>query len=559
MKFLGKFFLTLLLLILLALVVLYVLLQTQWGAGWFSRWVSDKTAWHLSLSKIEHNFSSPSHIILDDFSFGHDGQPAVLVAKRVDLGLALVQFSDPLHFDSIEVRDGDINLANQSPQTTLPIQANRLQLNNVQIESPHSALPLAAQRVNGGIVPWKPTPDDMLGSDAQFQMSAGAMTLDGVAGNNVLLQGNIAKRRLVLSNIGADLARGSMTGRAERDAQGNWQINQLRLNDIRLQTQQSLSEFLSPLRDVPSVSINRLDMTDARLQGPDWAVTDLDLTLKNITLRGDDWQSDDGSLAMNAGNFINGSFELNDPIVNAEFSPQGIQLTQFSSRWVNGVIRASGSWTRSDKRLTLDDLALAGLEYTLPQNWRDRWQQTLPGWLDSVLVKRATANRNLVIDINPAFPFQMTALDGNAENLLLARQHQWGIWAGKASFNAAEATFNRTDLRHPSISLNASDRQIEVSEMSAFNGSGLLEGTATAGQEAQRPFTLNLKGQAVPANVLQNWGWPALPLSGSSNLQLQLKGSLSAGAPLRASAEGSLSVTTDTQSVQQTMRGGQVQ
>jgi AsmA family. len=164
-----------------------------------------------------------------------------------------------------------------------------------------------------------------------------------------------------------------------------------------------------------------------------------------------------------------------------------------------------------------------------------------------------------VIDINPAFPFQMTALDGNAENLLLARQHQWGIWAGKASFNAAEATFNRTDLRHPSISLNASDRQIEVSEMSAFNGSGLLEGTATAGQEAQRPFTLNLKGQAVPANVLQNWGWPALPLSGSSNLQLQLKGSLSADAPLRASAEGSLSVTTDTQSVQQTMRGGQVQ
>ncbi len=59
--------------------------------------------------------------------------------------------------------------------------------------------------------------------------------------------------------------------------------------------------------------------------------------------------------------------------------------------------------------------------------------------------------------------------------------------------------------------------------------------------------------------MLQNWGWPALPLSGSSNLQLQLKGSLSAGAPLRASAEGSLSVTTDTQSLQQTMRGGQVQ
>lgn len=559
MKFLGKFFLTLLLLILLGLVVLYVLLQTQWGAGWFSRWVSDKTAWHLSLSEIEHNFSSPSHIMLDDFSFGHDGQPAVLVAKRVDLGLALVQFSDWLHFDSIDVRDGEINLANQTPDTTLPIQANRLQLNNVRIDSPHSMLPMIAERVNGGIIPWKPTPTDMLGSDAQFQMSAGMLTLDGVPGNNVLLQGSVKQHRMIFSNIGADLARGSMTGNAERDAQGNWKIDQLRLNDIRLQTHQNLSDFLNPLRDVPSVSINRLDMTDARLQGPDWAVTDLDLTLKNITLRGDDWQSDDGSLSMNAGNFINGGFELNDPIVNANFSAQGIELAQFSSRWANGVIRASGNWTRSDKRLTLSDLAIAGLEYTLPQNWRDRWQQALPSWLDSVLVTHATANRNLVIDINPAFPFQMTALDGNADNLLLARQHQWGIWGGKASFNAAEATFNRTDLRHPSIAFNANDQQIQVTEMSAFNGNGLLEGTASVGQDAQRPLTLNLKGQAVPANVLQNWGWPALPLSGNSNLLLQAKGSLSAAAPLRQSVEGNLSVTTDTQSVQQTMHAGQVQ
>ncbi|ORM62549.1 AsmA family protein [Pantoea rodasii] len=559
MKFLGKFFLTLLLLILLGLVVLYVLLQTQWGAGWFSRWVSDKTAWHLSLSKIEHNFTSPSHIILDDFSFGHDGQPAVLVAKRVDLGLALVQFSDWLHFDSIEVRDGEINLANQTPDTTLPIQANRLQLNNVRIDSPHSTLPMAAQRVNGGIIPWKPTPTDMLGSDAQFQMSAGALTLNGVPGNNVLLQGSVKQRRLVLTNIGADLARGSMTGNAERDAQGNWMIDQLRLNDIRLQTHQNLSDFLNPLRNVPSVSINRLDMTDARLQGPDWAVTDLDLTLKNITLRGDDWQSDDGSLSMNAGNFINGGFELNDPIVNANFSAQGVELAQFSSRWANGVIRASGNWTRSDKRLTLDDLAIAGLEYTLPQNWRDRWQQALPEWLDSVMLKHGTANRNLVIDINPAFPFQMTALDGSADNLLLARQHQWGVWAGKASFNAAEATFNRTDLRHPSIAFNANDQQVQITELSAFNGNGLLEGTASVGQDAQRPLTLSLKGQAVPANVLQNWGWPALPLSGNSNLLLQLKGSLRADAPLRPSAEGNLSVTTDAQSVQQTMHAGQVQ
>ncbi len=559
MKFLGRFFLTLLLLILLLLVICYVLVQTQWGAGWFSRWVSDKTAWHLSVSKIEHNFSSPAHIVLDDFSFGHDGQPAIVIAKRLDLGLALVQFSDALHFGSIEVQEGEINLANQTQLTALPIQANRLQLRNVHIESSHTPFPLSAQGVSGGIIPWKPVPENMLGSDAQFQMSAANLTFEGFSGGNVLLQGNITKRQLMLTNIGADLARGSVTGRAARDAQGNWKIDQLRLTGIRLQTDKSLNDFLRPLLTTPSIAITRLDMSDARLQGPDWAVTDLDLTLKGLTLRNGDWQSDEGYLAMNAGNFINGNLTLNDPILNAEFSARGIALTQFSSRWANGIVRASGNWVRSDRQLILDDLALAGLEYTLPHNWRERWQAPLPAWLGSVLVKHATANRNLIIDINPAFPFQMTALDGTADNLLLARQHQWGIWAGKASFNAAEATFNRTDLRHPSLTLVASDRQIEVTEMSAFSGKGLLEATATVGQTPQRPVTLNLKGQGVAANILENWGWPAVTLEGDSNLQLKLDGSLRHDAPLRPGISAGLTVTTDAGSLQQTMRNGQIQ
>jgi hypothetical protein len=173
-------------------------------------------------------------------------------------------------------------------------------------------------------------------------------------------------------------------------------------------------------------------------------------------------------------------------------------------------------------------------------------------------VTRFTSNRNLIIDINPAFPFQLTSLDGSGENLLLAQQHQWGIWSGKLSLNAAESTFNRTDLRHPSIALSADQQQIQVTELSAFSNKGLLEGTATVGQQPARPLTLQLTGRAVPVNVLQNWGWPALPLTGDSNMQLQLNGALTATQPLRPTVNGSLSVTTDSQQLQQTMQAGEV-
>ena len=77
-----------------------------------------------------------------------------------------------------------------------------------------------------------------------------------------------------------------------------------------------------------------------------------------------------------------------NPILNAEFAPQGIALRQFTSRWEGGMVRTSGNWQRDGKSLVLDDAAIAGLEYTLPQNWKTLWMDPLPEWLNSVTLKK---------------------------------------------------------------------------------------------------------------------------------------------------------------------------
>jgi hypothetical protein len=556
MKVIGKILLTILLILLLAVVALYVVVQTQWGARWISRTISSHTDYQLAMSKLEHNFSDPDHLILNDVSFGHKTQPAMVTAKRVDLGLSVIQFTQPLHFASIWLEKGSLTLSGKGKP--LPLQADRLQLNQMAVNSPDSSLPVTATRVDGGVLPWKPQAGDFIGNDASFQISAGSVEINGIPASNVLIQGSIKNKQLIISNIGADAALGSITASAQRDAQGNWDVANLRLNSIRLQSDNTLSGFLDPLLALPSVHFDRIDMTDARLQGTDWAVTDLDMALKNITLKNGDWESDDGSLSMNASTFVNGSLELNDPIVNLAFSPQGVALTQFSSRWVNGLVRTEGNWNRSDKKLTLNELAIAGLEYTLPQNWREHWMARLPDWLDSVEVTKFAANRNLIIDINPAFPFQTTSLDGNGSNLLMAKDHQWGIWSGSLSLNAAEATFNRVDLRHPSIALTADDSKINVTEMSAFTKNGMVESLATLSQQPQRALSLTLNGRQVPVNLLHDWGWPTVPLEGDGDLQLKAQASLAADAPLKPTVNGSLSASAGDKSVQQTLHAGQV-
>lgn len=557
MKLIGRLLLYVLIACLVVIFGFYFLLQTRWGADHISNWVSENSGYHLTFDVMDHRFSAPSHLLLENVTFGRDGQPATLVAKTVDIGLSIRQLTAPLHVDTILLQDGTLNISVQT--APFPFEADRLQLRNMALNSPGSEWRLSAQRVNGGVMPWRPEAGRVLGNKAQIQLSAGSLTLNDVPATNVLIEGSIDHNQVMLNTVGADMARGALTGVARRNADGSWVVENLRLNDIRLQSDKSLSEFFAPLTTVPSLQIGRLEVTDSSLQGPDWAVTDLDLSLRNLTLRKEDWQSQEGKLSMNASEFIYGSLHLLDPILNAEFSPQGVALRQFTTRWEGGMVRTSGAWLRESKALILDDTAIAGLEYTLPENWKQLWMKPLPDWLNSLTLKKFSASRNLVIDIDPAFPWQITALDGYGTNLELVQHHQWGVWSGNATLNAAAATFNRVDVRRPSLSLTANASTVNISDLSAFTGKGILEATASVSQLPQRQTQISLNGRGVPMDVLQQWGWPALPIAGDGNIQLTASGNIQADAPLKPTVNGQLhAVNAQKQQITQTMQAGVV-
>ncbi|HGB4915182.1 TPA: AsmA family protein [Salmonella enterica subsp. enterica serovar Welikade] len=557
MKLIGRLLLYVLIACLVVIFGFYFLLQTRWGADHISNWVSENSGYHLTFDVMDHRFSAPSHLLLENVTFGRDGQPATLAAKTVDIGLSIRQLTAPLHVDTILLQDGTLNISVQT--APFPFEADRLQLRNMALNSPGSEWRLSAQRVNGGVMPWRPEAGRVLGNKAQIQLSAGSLTLNDVPATNVLIEGSIDHNQVMLNTVGADMARGALTGVARRNADGSWVVENLRLNDIRLQSDKSLSEFFAPLTTVPSLQIGRLEVTDSSLQGPDWAVTDLDLSLRNLTLRKEDWQSQEGKLSMNASEFIYGSLHLLDPILNAEFSPQGVALRQFTTRWEGGMVRTSGAWLREGKALILDDTAIAGLEYTLPENWKQLWMKPLPDWLNSLTLKKFSASRNLVIDIDPAFPWQITALDGYCANLELVQHRQWGVWSGNATLNAAAATFNRVDVRRPSLSLTANASTVNISDLSAFTGKGILEATASVSQLPQRQTQISLNGRGVPMDVLQQWGWPTLPIAGDGNIQLTASGNIQADAPLKPTVNGQLhAVNAQKQQITQTMQAGVV-
>lgn len=563
MKFLGKVLLTVLLLLVLSIVLCYVLLQTSWAAGWLSRWVSDNSEYRLSLGKIDHSWSQPGQVSFSDVTLGRANQPPFLAAQQALFGLSWRQLTEPRHFLSLNLQNGRLILSNS--QSPLPLQADTLQLTNMALdttlEPKNSAAQwkIAGQQVTGGLVPWLPQPGNSLGENAQFQFSAGSLTINGITAQQLYLQGSIQKNALTLTNFGADIAQGELTGNASQAADGSWLVDRLRLSNIRLQTLASVNDVWNTFLQLPPITLKRFDLIDARVEGKNWAFNDLDLTLKNITFKQGDWQTEDGELSFNAGDIIKGNIHLIDPIATFALSPAGVTINQFSTRWQDGLLRTQGNWARNTHRLQLDELTLVALVYTLPADWKQQWQQTLPNWLSEVYVGKLSANRNLLIDINPDFPFQITSLDAAGTNLLLAKNHQWGVWSGSLMLNAGNATFNKNDVRRPSLALNANEQQITFSDLSAFTKEGLLEATASIDQTPARALSLALTGRSVNLDILQNWGWPALPLHGLGNLKLQIKGSLAADTLLKPTVSGSLQATdSNGQQVNQTMQQGEL-
>lgn len=556
MKILGKFLMALLLLIILMLATLYGLIQTRWGAGLTGSWISDYTDYSLSVTKIEHSFSRPLHLVLHKVAFGKDGMPAAVTAKRVDLGFTYTQFINPLRFGSVSLSRGNVTFSDK--KIAWPLQAGLLQLNEMNITSLYCGLPLYAEHVSSRLLPWQPVTGNGLGNHASFQLTAKSMKINNLISNTIRLAGRLENQRLILNDIQASLAHGSVSGRAERDGQGNWQIDNLKFNNIRQQSQQTLARFLQPHFPVNSIQVKHAEINHLHLQGPDWAIADLKLKVNNVTFRQGHWESQKGSLSMQASYFINGQLSLHNPLIDVLFSEKEITVLKFSTHWMKGVISATGQWLNSRRRLQIDLLDVEGLELVLPADWRERWMQPLPKWSDSVVVRRFTAQNNLIIDVNPAFPFQITALNGSGSHLLLVRDHQWGIWSGELNAYAAQATFNRTDIQRPALVLISDPHQIKLTEVSASAYGGALNASATLQQQPERTLNLTLSGHAVPVNLLDNWGWSVGAIQGKGAIKLNLEASLAAGRPLCQSVTGRLSADSGHQHVQQKMRAGEL-
>ena len=135
---------------------------------------------------------------------------------------------------------------------------------------------------------------------AQIQFSAGSLSLNDVPATNALIEGSIDNDRVTLTNLRADIARGTLTGNAQRNADGSWQVEKPAHGGYPSAKRKIANRLLCAITLCPvRCRLVAWKSSTLVLQGPDWAVTDLDLSLRNTTFSKDDWQTQEGNRSMN--------------------------------------------------------------------------------------------------------------------------------------------------------------------------------------------------------------------------------------------------------------------
>lgn len=528
MRWLIKSLVSLILIVILFIIVIYAFLQTQWGAQKTSEWLTQYSDYDIRFSGIEHDLTQPEQIVVYDLSINPKQDKTAVLAQSAQLRFNWQFFTMPSHLQKITLENGKIILANKI--APLPVSADILQFKNMQLDSmPTSSttFTFSANKITGGITPWKPTSTDPIGA-GHFQFSIA----DGMIGknsfNNFIVAGEYQPNRILIEKLATQFLNGSLSLSGQYQ-DNQWQLNDVYLTGLRWQSTKTLEELQQSLSQSPAMTIKQLNIVDFTAEGKQWAISGLAGQFSQIA-----WNN---SLSLTSGelntdDIVYKNQHVTDVIAKLNQQDNLFNIDNLSLRYEKGLIKLAGQWNSETKTLNIEDATLSGILYTLPEQWLSFFAKPIEQDVKSINIKQLSLNQSILIDINPLFPFQFTGLTGQLKNLIIAKDGQWGLWQGTATLGADSGTLNGVELRRPDITLMTQQDTAIIPQFSAFVDKGIVRGSAALEQNNnQRLFSLIVNGLNVPLSLPNNMGWKlSQPTDGTGQFTLKLKGNLAADA-----------------------------
>ncbi|PSW03385.1 AsmA family protein [Photobacterium lipolyticum] len=525
MRTVGKIFATIVVLLLLTSTIMLALLHTQYATAIITRTINTFSDYQLKADNIAYHISDPWHLQLEQPQLNYRQVP-VLEADQLQLWLAPQQlFKQGWYFDSVLI-EGTERMQPIVLKTLPAIYIARLALNNLNITSPAISLQDARLQIdnwNSQAQPWGQFSGD-------FQLSASRLSWQNIKLKNVLIDGDHYDQKWKLYGFSFDWQHASLNGQAEylaSDVQPDSLIlHQLTLTGLQLQDPTLLEQFKTQLTQLEAtdltLNIKRLDILESSVEVPGHAFNSVNLSLQDWHWPATYWQQQNAHLSLSASSIQWQETVFEEPLVELSFAPQQITIDGLSGKVFDGFIQTDGALTPD--LLALNQVTINGIRWLRPEQWRQS-AATLNRAFDDISITKLDVGYAQLTDNNPSFPFQLTGLNINGEDLLLKRHGQLGLWQGELSVSAGFASVNRVTMIEPYLMMQSEAGNWQLTQAIVPFKNGLLDATGEVQLDRPgQPWQLFLQADSMPTSTLPYWFQLPLPLSGAMDITLSATG-----------------------------------
>ncbi|WP_042059209.1 AsmA-like C-terminal region-containing protein [Aeromonas allosaccharophila] len=472
------------------------LFDAERAKGPIASWISQQTGVPVTIGRLVFN---PLH-------------PYTLLAEQVRYGDAVSLDKIYLEIESIDwlsrdVRIAHLDLIRPAIKLPLPNQLPSLPVHSLTIsDSTIDRLSLESSELtlrglNATLSDWELI-DPKRQPQANLSLNIGQLETPQFTFARLNLQGRLEGEVLRTDKLVTNL----FDGLLETGMVLDWPARTLQLHDLKARgmrvelgdlTQQGFPQRF-PLQ---SVSLDR-----GQLDGVSLNDINQELSFNNFSgqLTAFNWQAGNqptGYLSGTLGDMGRGLFQLEEIKGKLAFSPQQID-GELQGKAYEGEFNVELSLDSQQQKLTLKDVALSGMDISLPQGWWQDWQGWRPQQVD---IRKLAFDRLKVLSFDDTLPLSLTGWQLYLSDLAL-RDNQPGPLLGRARIESKwfELVWDGLSARNGELDGELTPSSWQLGKLtSSLPDEGTLSLSGQWGREPGQSSRLQLQATKLD---LQQWG-----------------------------------------------------
>ncbi|MDP5255209.1 MULTISPECIES: AsmA family protein [unclassified Vibrio] len=515
MKLLRTLGMLVLVIILLSPLTLVALLYSPFSATVFNT-LAKQFEWPIQVEKLHYQF--PNHLKIKGLYFS---QSEVSDIDAVELWIDRDQlWQGKLAVDSLLIDGASWQQAQASISWPDAIPLRRLAIAHLDIaHGPWSVRDLQLQIDNpiwqqGQWLPY-----------GEIQLYADQFYWHGQALNHLLVSGQWQPEQSHINGFSFLWNQAKITGQAWQNAQQQWVVDNTTVDSLKLNQKQSESLSKHLLSFAPIAEIKSLNIVNGNISSDQWQTSGLNFAIEH-------WRPklplarQTANIHLQADSLQTAGETLLNPVVQMTLQPEQITIKRMQADWREGKVSLKGHW--SQQQLMLSNLQILGVRYRLEDPLSQRTltelSKQLQG-LNGLKVDSLQLKNNQIIQLAQTPFWQVTGLDAQGQHLDFKQQGQWGLWQGKLTLSADNASIERYYSSRPIISMHSDKGDWQLDRLLIPLKQGYLEGQAQVDlAPLSQPWQLSLSGAGLPLSAWRTLTPLPSALHALTDFDLQLSG-----------------------------------